>query len=40
MEVSKKLVEMKLWSKVPENINSGYFDMSFVKKAEQTMRTK
>ena len=38
--MAEKLVEMKLWPKVPENINSEYFDMSFVIKAEQTMRTK
>jgi NitT/TauT family transport system substrate-binding protein len=38
--MAEKLVDMKLWPKVPENIISGYFDMSFVKIAEQTMRTK
>jgi len=36
--MAEKLVEMKLWAKVPANITSGYFDMRFVKKAEQTMR--
>jgi len=40
MAMAEKLVEMKLWAKVPENIVSGYFDMSFVIKAEQTMRGK
>lgn len=38
--MAKKLVEMKLWPKVPDNISSGYFDMSFAKKAEQTVRGK
>lgn len=36
--MAEKLVEMKLWPEVPENIASGYFDMRFVKKAEQAMR--
>ena len=36
--MAEKLVDMKLWPKVPDNITSGYFDMRFVKKAEQTMR--
>ena len=36
--MAEKLVEMKLWPKLPDNITSGYFDMRFVKKAEQTMR--
>ncbi|MCK4742832.1 MAG: ABC transporter substrate-binding protein [Sulfuriflexus sp.] len=38
--MAKKLVEMKLWPKIPNDIVSGYFDMRFAKKAEQTMRTK
>ncbi len=36
--MAEKLVDMKLWPKVPDNIASGYFDMSFVIKAEQNMR--
>jgi len=36
--MAEKLVEMKLWVKVPENLVNGYFDMQFVKKAEKTMR--
>jgi len=36
--MAEKLVEMKLWPKVPDDITSGYFDMRFVKKSEQTMR--
>lgn len=36
--MAEKLVDMKLWSKVPDDITGGYFDMSFVKIAEQTMR--
>lgn len=36
--MAEKLVEMKLWPKLPDNITSGYFDMRFVNKAEQTMR--
>ena len=38
--MAKKLVEMKLWPKIPDNIIDGYFDMRFVKKAEQTIRPK
>jgi NitT/TauT family transport system substrate-binding protein len=38
--MAEKLVAMKLWPKVPENITSGYFDMRFVKKAEQMIRGK
>lgn len=38
--MAEKLVEMKLWPKVPDNITNGYFDMRFVKKAERTMRGK
>ena len=38
VSMAEKLVDMKLWPKVPENIISGYFDMRFVKKAEKTMR--
>ncbi len=37
--MAEKLVDMKLWSKVPDNISSGYFDMRFVQKAEQTVRS-
>ena len=36
--MAKKLVEMKLWSKLPDNLIEGYFDMSFVTKAEKNMR--
>ena len=36
--MADKLVEMKLWSDVPEDIIDGYFDMRFAQKAEQTMR--
>lgn len=38
--MAEKLVEMKLWHEVPENIMTGYFDMRFVKMAEKTMRSK
>ena len=38
--MAEKLVDMKLWPRVPENIINGYFDMRFVIKAEQTMREK
>jgi len=38
VSMAEKLVEMKLWSKVPDNLKNAYFDMRFVKKAEQTMR--
>lgn len=37
--MATKLVEMKLWTKVPENIVNGYFDMRFVTKAEKSMRS-
>ncbi len=36
--MAEKLVDMKLWPEVPDNIVGGYFDMRFVKKAEQTVR--
>jgi len=36
--MAEKMVDMGLWSKVPVNLESTYFDMRFVKKAEQTMR--
>jgi len=38
--MAKKLVEMKLWDKVPDNINNHYFDMRFAIKAEHTVRPK
>jgi len=38
--MAEKLVEMGLWSGVPDNIRNGYFDMRFVKIAEKTMRSK
>jgi NitT/TauT family transport system substrate-binding protein len=36
--MAKKLVAMKLWPKVPDNLINGYFDMRFVTKAEQSIR--
>ncbi len=36
---AQKLVEMKLWSAVPENIPNDYFDMRFVQIAEQTLKS-
>ena len=36
--MAENLVDMGLWPKVPEDITSAYFDMSFVKKAEQQIR--
>ena len=38
--MAEKLVEMNLWSKVPDNLSTNYFDMHFVKKAEQMVRPK
>jgi len=38
--MAEKMVEMKLWPKLPENITRDYFDMRFVTKAEATMRTQ
>jgi len=38
--MAEKLVNMKLWPKVPENLIKDYFDMGFALKAEQTMRAK
>jgi len=38
--MANKLVEMKLWPSVPENITRDYFDMRFAIKAEQTLRKK
>lgn len=38
--MAEKLVDMKLWPKVPESLVNGYFDMHFAIKAEQTMRTE
>ncbi|RDH82812.1 MAG: hypothetical protein DIZ80_11095 [endosymbiont of Galathealinum brachiosum] len=38
--MAEKLVEMKLWSEVPEKLINDYFDMSFAINAEQRMRTK
>ena len=38
--MAEKLVDMKLWTKVPDNLVSEYFDMQFVIKAEKSMRTK
>lgn len=35
IHMAEKLVEMKLWLSVPDNITSHYFDMSFAKKAEK-----
>ena len=36
--MAEKLVDMKLWPEVPENLVNRYFDMRFAIKAEQTMR--
>ncbi|MCP3985618.1 MAG: ABC transporter substrate-binding protein [bacterium] len=36
--MAKRLVEMKLWSTVPDDLVGGYFDMRFAKEAERTMR--
>lgn len=36
--MAEKLVAMKLWPRMPDNIVEGYFDMSFVKKAEQSLQ--
>ena len=38
--MAKKLVEMNLWPKIPENLAKDYFDMHFAIKAEQSMRIK
>ena len=38
LAMATKLVEMKLWSEVPDNLSSQYFDMHFVVKAEQKIR--
>jgi len=38
VSMAEKLVDMKLWTKVPENLTRDYFDMRFVKIAEQTIR--
>lgn len=38
LAMAEKLVDMKLWPKVPDNLSNGYFDMRFVRNAEQTMR--
>ncbi len=38
--MAQKLVEMKLWSNVPNDLDSNYFNMRFAKKAEQHMRGK
>lgn len=35
--MAEKLVDMRLWSKVPKNITHHYFDMRFVKKAKQSI---
>jgi len=36
--MAEKLVAMKLWPKVPEDIINRYIDMSFASKAEQKIR--
>ena len=38
--MAERLVEMKLWSEVPNNLINDYFDMRFAIKAEQHMRVK
>ena len=40
ISMAQKLVDMKLWLKVPDNINSHYFDMRFAKIAEHAIRPK
>ena len=40
ISMAEKLVEMNLWQKVPKNLMNEYFDMSFVKKAEQNFQVK
>ena len=40
ISMAEKLVDMKLWPKVPDNLKSAYFDMRFVIKAEQNMRKR
>jgi len=39
-DMATQLVEMKLWERVPENITSGYLDMSFAENAENFLRRK
>lgn len=36
--MAQKLVDMKLWPKVPDNISKDYFDMRFVQLAEKNNR--
>jgi len=38
LSMAEKLVDMKLWPVVPDNLGGGYFDMRFAKKAEKSMR--
>lgn len=38
VSMAENLVDMGLWSKVPEDFEDAYFDMRFVKKAEQEIR--
>ena len=40
IEMAEKLVEMRLWSEVPDRLVAEYCDMRFAKKAEQSMRLK
>jgi len=40
LSMAEKLVDMKLWASVPDNLDGGYFDMRFVTLAEQSMREK
>ena len=38
--MAAKLVEMKLWKTIPDDLFENYFDMSFVIKAEKSMRPR
>jgi len=40
LAMARKLVEMKLWPTLPDNLASHYFDMRFAIKAEQRMRVQ
>jgi len=38
--MAEKLVAMKIWPKIPDNLTDNYFDMRFAKIAEQIIRPK
>ena len=40
VSMAEKLVQMKLWPRVPSNIAEDYFDMRFAIKAEKIIRAK